>query len=231
MKHSGKARKAAFKLILFGAIIVALLVAFGFFATFFGALLVTITPFLIGLWILFALFTLFFFRDPTARVPADGPDILSPAHGKVDVIDTTVEPLFLKGECRRISIFLSVMNVHVQNAPLSGKVAVYKYTTGQFLNALRSDCGSCNENLFLGIEPSSPDRPKIGLRLIAGAIARRLVPFVQQGDEIKRGERISLIQFGSRVEVYLPLDAEIRVSLGDKVVGGETVLAVLNPKT
>ena len=130
------------------------------------------------------------------------------------------------GECQRISIFLSVVDVHVQNAPVSGKVAWFKYTTGQFLNALKAESAIYNENVLLGFEASEPRGQKVGVRLIAGVIARRIVPFVQQGDEVARGDRVSLIQFGSRADVYLPPSAKIKVKLDDRVVGGETVLAV-----
>ncbi|HWI57629.1 MAG TPA: phosphatidylserine decarboxylase [Bacillota bacterium] len=225
MKHSGKARKAAFKLILISLILVGVVLAMGVFATFIGTTIVAITPFLILLWVVFALFTLYFFRDPNARVPQGTNQVLSPAHGKVDVIDTTTEPLFMGGPCQRISIFLSVVNVHVQNAPVSGKIGLFKYTTGQFLNALKTESAQHNENVLLGFEVSEPAGQKVGVRLIAGVIARRIVPFVQQGDEVARGDRISLIQFGSRADVYLPLDAKIKVQLGDRVVGGQTVLA------
>src|SRR6185295_3887819 len=127
--------------------------------------------------------------------------------------------------CQRISVFLSVFNVHVQNAPVTGKIVFYKYTTGQFLSATRSESAEHNENLLLGVQAERG--VKIGLRLIAGLIARRIVPFVSEGTEITRGERISLIQFGSRADIYLPKSAKIRVKLGDKIVGGETVLATL----
>jgi len=152
--------------------------------------------------------------------------VLAPAHGKVDVIGTTTEPEFMGGECQRVSIFLSVIDVHVQNAPVGGKVARLKYTPGQFLNALKAESAIYNENVFLGFEASEPRGQRVGVRLIAGAIARRIVPFVEQGDEVARGDRISLIQFGSRADVYLPPNAKIKVSLGDHVVGGRTVLAV-----
>ena len=112
-----------------------------------------------------------------------------------------------------------------QNAPVTGKVVFYKYSTGQFLNALRTESAIHNENLLMGIQASDPAGKKIGLRLIAGVIARRIVPWVKQGDEIVRGDRISLIQFGSRVDVYLPLDAKIKTKLNDHAVGGETILA------
>ena len=227
MKYSGKARKAAFKIILLS--LVAGFVIWALIA--FGALLTTIVsavavPILVILWIVFSLFTLYFFRDPDPQVPLGANLVLAPGHGKVDVIDTTVEPLFLGGECQRVSIFLSVLDVHVQNAPVSGKVALLKYTMGQFLNAMKTESAIHNENVLLGFESTEPAGQKIGVRLIAGVIARRIVPFVQQGEEVKRGDRISLIQFGSRADVYLPMNAKIRVNLGDHVVGGETILAI-----
>jgi phosphatidylserine decarboxylase len=185
-----------------------------------------ITPVVIVLWILFALFTLYFFRDPTPRVPKGTNLVVAPAHGKVDVVGTTTEPDFMGGECQRVSIFLSVMNVHVQNAPVSGKVAWFKYTAGQFINALKAESAIHNENVLLGFEASEPRGQKVGVRLIAGVIARRIVPFVQQGEEVARGDRISLIQFGSRADVYLPASAKIQVKVNDRVVGGQTVLAV-----
>lgn len=230
MKHSGKARKAGFKLILLSLIVLAVVWGLGAFgvaaAAIIAAVGVAITPMVIVLWFLFALFTLYFFRDPNPRVPAGANLVLAPAHGKVDFVGTTTEPDFMGGECQRISIFLSVIDVHVQNAPVSGKVAWFKYTTGQFLNALKAESAIHNENVLLGFEASEPRGQKVGVRLIAGVIARRIVPFIQQGDEVVRGERISLIQFGSRADVYLPANAKIRVKVDDRVVGGETVLAV-----
>lgn len=226
MKHSGKARKAAIKLLFFTLIAAVVLWGVVFFATLAAAVLTTIIlpVFIVG-WILFAVFTIYFFRDPTARVPADPGLILSPAHGTVDVIDTTTEPQFMGGEVQRISIFLSVFNVHVQNAPVSGSVTFFKYTLGEFLNALKVESALHNENVLLGFQSTDPAGIKVGVRLIAGVIARRIVPFIKQGDQVVRGERISLIQFGSRADVYLPAGARIKVKLGDKVVGGETVLA------
>jgi phosphatidylserine decarboxylase len=230
MKHSGKARKAGFRLILLSLIVLIVVWALGAFgiaaATIVAAVGVAITPVVIVLWIVFALFTLYFFRDPNPRVPAGANLVLAPAHGKVDVVGTATEPNFMGGECQRISIFLSVVDVHVQNAPVSGKIAWFKYTTGQFLSALKAESAIYNENVLLGFEVSEPRGQKVGVRLIAGVIARRIVPFVEQGDEVVRGERISLIQFGSRADVYLPANAKIQVKVGDRVVGGETVLAV-----
>ncbi len=177
------------------------------------------------LWVLFVGFTFYFFRDPEPLPPGAPGLVIAPGHGKVDTIDTTTEPEFMGGECQRISIFLSVFDVHVQNAPVMGRIAFFKHSPGQYLNAINADCAKFNENVLLGIESVDPRDTKVGVRLIAGLIARRIVPFVAQNDPVRRGERISLIQFGSRVDVYLPKNAKVKVKLGDRVVGGLTVLA------
>jgi len=225
MKHSGKARKAALSLILWTLVALVVIFFAGFIATIVGTLISAISASLIILWAVFVIFTLYFFRDPNARVPLASGLIVSPAHGKVDIIDQFNEPLFIGGPCQRVSIFLSVFNVHVQNAPVGGKLVFYKYTTGQFLNALNTESAAHNENALLGFEVAERPGVKIGVRLIAGLIARRIVPFAVEGDEMQRGERISLIQFGSRVDLYLPLTAKIKVKIGDRVVGGETIMA------
>ena len=225
MINSGKAGKAARRMIGWTFVALAALVAMGILASIIGPLITTVSAVLFLVWIPFALFTLYFFRDPDPCVPAGPGLIVSPGHGKVDVIDTIHEPRFMDGECRRVSIFLSVFNVHVQNAPVSGKVTFFKYTEGKFLNALKTESAQHNENILLGFTASDPNGERIGVRLITGLIARRLVPWVGEGDDVERGGRISLIQFGSRVDVYLPLHAKIKVKLGDRAVGGETVLA------
>jgi phosphatidylserine decarboxylase len=225
MKHSGRARRAAFKMIFWTLVALGVIFAAGVLATFLGGFIATISIFLVGLWVIFALFTLYFFRDPTPKVPTEPNLVISPSHGVVDTIDEIDEPKFMGGRCQRISVFLSVLNVHVQNAPVSGKITYLKYTTGQFLNAMKAESATHNENLYFGFESSDPRGEKIGLRLIAGVLARRIVPYVKEGEEVQRGERISLIQFGSRTDIYLPLSAKINVKLRDKVVGGETIIA------
>jgi phosphatidylserine decarboxylase len=225
VKHSGKARLAAFKLIAIAFVAVVVLLAVSWLAVYVGSHILAIYSAIFVLWILFAVFTLYFFRDPNPLTPTGANLVISPAHGKVDVIDTTAENEFMGGECKRISIFLSVFDIHVQNAPVTGRVAFFKHTPGQYLSATRSSCAQFNENVYVGIESTDPRGEKIGLRLIAGLIARRIVPWVAQNDPMQRGERISLIQFGSRAEVYLPRNAKIKVALGQKVIGGETVLA------
>jgi phosphatidylserine decarboxylase len=225
VKHSGKASGAALKLIGLSAVIVIALLAVAFLAKIIGSFVLAMAGALGGLWVLFVAFTFYFFRDPDPLPPSGPGLVIAPGHGKVDTIDTTVEDEFMGGECQRISIFLSVFDVHVQNAPVTGRIAFFKHSPGQYLNAMRADCAKFNENVLIGIESVDPRDTKVGLRLIAGLIARRIVPFVAQNEPVQRGERISLIQFGSRVDVYLPKHARIKVRLGDRVVGGVSVLA------
>src|ERR1700742_2530498 len=171
MKHSGKARKAAFKMIVITLVLVVLVPILGFVAAALGIAAMMFSGLLFAVWFIFALFTLYFFRDPNARVPAGTGLVVSPGHGKVDVIDTVNDTQFMGRECQRISMFLSVLNVHVQNAPVSGKVAYLKYTEGEFLNAMKTECATCNENVYIGFEASDPPNEKIGAKLIAGVLA------------------------------------------------------------
>ena len=216
---------AAMKLIaLSGAGVLALLLA-ALIGKYLGTFVLQIGWVFCVLWVLFVIFTFYFFRDPDPLPPTGPGLVIAPGHGKVDTIDTMTETDFMGGECRRVSIFLSVFDIHVQNAPVTGRVAFFKHTPGQYLNAMRADCAKFNENVLIGIESVDPRETKIGMRLIAGLIARRIVPFVSQNDPVLRGERVSLIQFGSRVDVYLPMNTKVKVQLGDRVVGGFTVLA------
>jgi phosphatidylserine decarboxylase len=228
MKHRGKARAAAVKLIFLALAIVVGVGLIGLVAKYAGSFLVAISGLLIFLWVVFTTFTLYFFRDPTPTVPTGPGLVVSPAYAVVDAIDDFVEKDFMGGECRRISMFLSVIDVHVQYVPVAGNVALVKHTPGQYLNAMRADSAQFNENVLIGLVASDPTGEKIGVRLIAGLIARRIIPWVNVGETPARGERMSLIQFGSRADVYLPKHARIKVQLGDKVVGGETILAAFD---
>jgi len=226
VKNSGKALLAALRLIGLTAVAVLALLVVAFLAKVIGELVLHYLLWvLVGLWVLFAVFTFYFFRDPDPLVPTAPNLIISPGHGKVDAIDTVNEPEFMGGECRRISIFLSVISVHVQCAPVAGRVACFKHAPGQYLSALKAESAQFNENVLIGFDAAEPPGEKIGVRLIAGVIARRIVPWIQENDTVQRGERISLIQFGSRVDVYLPPRAKIQVKLGDTVTGGETMIA------
>lgn len=232
MKHTAEARRAALRLILLTlaavATVAVLGLAFGWvgvLAHWLGYLVVRLAFVLAVVWFLFAIFTLYFFRDPNAQTPIGPGLVVCPGHGKIDAVDKLSESQFPGGPCHRISMFLSVIDIHVQNAPVSGRVISVTHTAGRFINAMQSDSALYNENVLLGFDSTETLGEKIGVRLIAGMLARRIVPFVKAGDEVKRGDRISLIQFGSRCDLYLPLDYKIKVKLGDKVVGGETVMA------
>ncbi|MEO5803491.1 MAG: phosphatidylserine decarboxylase [Verrucomicrobiota bacterium] len=225
MKHSGKASQAAIRLIIASFILLAAILTAALIAKFPGGIVIALASALVLVWILFTLFTLYFFRDPTANVPSGKNLVVSPAHGTVDVIDEISENEFLGGKCKRVSIFLNVFNVHVQQAPVAAKVTFLKHTAGLFLNAMKTDSATHNENVLIGLVSLENPSEKIGVRLIAGLIARRIIPWVVVGDEIAAGERISLVQFGSRADLYLPLHYNIRAKIGDKVVGGETIVA------
>jgi phosphatidylserine decarboxylase len=222
MKHAGEARKAALRLIFWSLVGVGIVCLIAWFVPFLPhAIIFVVLP----VWILFVGFTLYFFRDPNPRPPSGAGLVVSPGHGKVDCIDKLENQPFLGGPCHRISIFLSVINVHVQNAPISGKVNCVTHTPGKFISALEADSAVYNENVLIGFDSNETPGEKIGLRLIAGVLARRIVPFVKVGDDTACGERISLIQFGSRCDVYIPLQYTIKIKLGDRVVGGETIMA------
>ncbi len=225
MKHAGRAREAAFRLVYWSIFWLLLVLFAGTLALMLARFVVYAASLLVGLWVAFGLFCFYFFRDPEARVPTGAGVYLAPAHGRVDVIDEVEDPVFLKGRARRISLFLSVFDVHVQRAPVAGEVVFSRYTQGRFLNALRTDSAGANENLYLGLVSTERPGERVGVRLIAGWIARRIVSWVTVGDRVARGERIGLIQFGSRVELLLPLEVEVVVPLGARVRAGETVVA------
>lgn len=171
--------------------------------------------------ILFALaaFILWFFRDPTREIPADPATIVSPADGKVLIV--TDENLGNRAG-RRISIFLAIWNVHVNRSPTAGKLAKVDYRPGKFYMAMKPAASVENEQNIIHL-----DTPKgeIVFKQIAGLIARRVILWKKPGDEVSRGERVGLVRFGSRVDIWLPLEAEILVKPGDHVAGGSSILA------
>lgn len=225
MTHQGKAALAARALVQKSAALLVVAAVAAVASRWVGSWLLVPAAVAAGLWKLFVLFTLYFFRDPDPRPPSDPKAIVAPAHGTVDVVDETKEKEFLGGPCWRVSIFLSVFDVHVQNAPVAGRVVCLKHTPGQFLNAMRADSAAYNENLLIGFESDEAPGERVSVRLIAGLIARRIVPWVRVGERVARGERLSLIQFGSRVDCYLPLTTRVVVTPGQRVRGGQTILA------
>lgn len=172
--------------------------------------------------VLLTLFVLYFLRNPERTPPADPKAVIAPADGTVIVSERVAETP-LGSEALKISIFMSVFNVHVNRVPFDGRVLDVSYHRGKFFDA-RDGRASC-ENERNGILLETVGGVRIAFVQIAGLIARRIVCYPRVGDLLKRGERYGLIRFGSRVDVYLPVDTEALVKIGDKTVAGETVLA------
>jgi phosphatidylserine decarboxylase len=176
---------------------------------------------LLPLW----LEVIWFFRDPERAIPTDPAALVSPADGTVTHVDEVDEPDFPGGRAFRIGIFLSIFNVHVNRVPRTGRVTAVRYFPGAFLDARHPECPVRNEQLWIDLEETGSGRP-LRVKQISGAIARRIVCWLKPGDEVKAGERLGMIKFGSRTEVLLPADQalEVRVKVGDKVKGSSTTL-------
>ena len=168
------------------------------------------------------LFTLYFFRDPVRVITRVAGEIVSPADGTIDGIETMEDASHYDGPCVRISIFLSVFNVHINRAPFDGQIEAIQYRPGRFVNAMKSESSSLNESNTVRMITS---RGPVTVRQISGAIARRIVCRRNVGDTLSRGEKFGMIKFGSRTELYLPPGTEVCVKLKDKVRGGSSVLA------
>lgn len=170
----------------------------------------------------YGLFTVFFFRDFNRAIPAGDELIVSPADGKIVLIDEPNDSPFFDGPCKRVAIFLSLFSVHVNRSPYAGTVRDVSHQPGGYLNAANPEAGERNEAMTIHLDT---ERGPVTVRQISGLVARRIVCPVQPGDELATGERFGMIKFGSRTELYLPIDAEICVRMGEKVSGGSTVIA------
>ena len=198
-------------------------------------LLIILTVFFPLLWLklitalvlLLFLFNFYFFRDPQRKIPTGSDLILSPADGKVVMIEEIEEPYYLKAKVKRVSIFLSVFDVHVNRIPVTGKVTFLKYIEGKFLVAFTDKASEENEQSLIGIEHA---KGKVLFKQIAGIIARRIVYHLHTGDQVTAGERFGMIKYGSRVDVFFPKNTTIRVNLNDTVKGGETVIGEFIPQ-
>ena len=173
-----------------------------------------------------------FFRDPVRTVPQGEDLIIAPADGLVTLIETVPVPRELAGEqglgdqpLTRVSIFMSVFDVHINRAPVAGTIKAMVYIAGKFLNADLDKASEENERQYLLIERH--DGLRIGFTQIAGLVARRIMPFVKPGDIVAAGQRFGLIRFGSRVDVFLPAGTAPKIALGQRTIAGETVLAVI----
>jgi phosphatidylserine decarboxylase len=169
-------------------------------------------------------FFLYFFRDPERQTPGSANDVVSPADGRVVVAGEAIAEAAPPGSWRQISIFLSPMDVHVNRAPVSGRVSKVEYRPGKFLPAYRREAASDNERNEVWIDH---DGQTVVCRQVVGILARRIVCRVGAGAELRAGQRFGVMKFGSRIDLYLPPDSTLRVSVGDRVQSGVTVLATL----
>ena len=182
------------------------------------------------LWLLAFLLTLvalwvaYFFRDPERRVSPDARIVLSPADGKVMMVAEVDEPTYLHGRAIRVSIFLNIFNVHVNRYPVGGTVEYLQYAPGKFLNAAGARASLENEQMSVGINTGAH---RVLVRQIAGLLARRLVTYTRDGERVSQGDRMGLMKFSSRMDVFVPPGSAVRVREGQAVVAGVTPLAEL----
>ncbi len=165
-----------------------------------------------------------FFRDPDRRIPVGEDLVVAGADGVIDAIEEVEEAEVLHRRCRRVSIFLNVFDVHVNRAPIAGRVTFRQHHPGTYLDARHPYCHQKNEALTWAF---TNENVTLVVRQITGAIARRIVPWSKIGDSVEKGHRFGMIRFGSRTDVFLPLDAEILVKIGDRVEGGSSPFARL----
>ncbi len=195
-----------------------------------GAFALAVTRRSWGLWLaavvllLLALWVAYFFRDPERTGERGSSLVVSPADGKLIMITEVDEPNFVRGRALRLSIFMNVFNVHVNRYPVDGAVTYVHYNEGKFLNAAAEKSSLENEQMSVGIETG---KHRILVRQIAGLIARRIVTYGREGEKVDQGQRMGIIRFGSRVDVYMPTDSKVRVKIGDMTVAGTTVVAEL----
>lgn len=173
--------------------------------------------------ILLFLVILQFFRNPRVTITAEEHEIIAPADGKIVVIEEVEETEYLKQKCRQISIFMSPINVHVNRNPISGIVKYFKYHPGKYLVAWHPKSSTENERTSIAIQHQNG--AEIVVRQIAGALARRICWYVGEAQVVEQGREFGFIKFGSRVDVFIPIDAEVKVNLNQKTTGGKTVLA------
>lgn len=176
----------------------------------------------------FSIFTMYFFRNPKRKVDAGPYDVISPADGVILSVEKVHEDKYLKGPAIKVSIFLSIFNVHVNRSPIAGLVEYVLYRPGRFFPAFKSHASNLNERNYVGIR--SEKNPDLALMVvqITGFIARRIVCWVKEGDKMTPGERFGLIKYGSCTEIYLPKNSEINVQKGTKVKGGKTIIGRLS---
>ena len=190
-----------------------------------GILGLAVHPYLAIPLVVLAFYFAYFFRNPKREIPSDPLAIVSPADGTVQEVVSLDDDDFLKQRCKKVVIFLSVFDVHVNRSPIEGEIKIQKYVCGRFKPAYKDSVGFENERHMIGIE--NP-RLRVTVTQIAGILARRIVSWVTLDDVLEKGELYGLIRFGSCTELVVPEEVEIFVKKGDKVVGGETVIGRLS---
>lgn len=178
-----------------------------------------------ALFALLTLFMIFFFRDPQRHIAAEPSLLVSPADGKVLSIQTIENHPYVGGQALKISIFLSMLDVHINRIPATGRVDYVRYNPGKFFPAFRDKASEQNEQTEIGMTTAGGH--KIVVKQIAGIIARRIVCKLHEGDFVSAGDRFGMIRFGSRAELFVPTDSELRIEPGDHVKGGQTVIGYL----
>ncbi len=174
---------------------------------------------------LLTLLTIYFFRDPERTSPEDTNLVISPADGKVVLVKEIDEQIYLKGKATQISIFLSPLNVHVNRNPVSGKLEYLKYHPGEYLMAWNPDASELNERADFGV--MHPSGTKIFFKQITGFLARRIVYNINEGDTLVAGERFGIMKFGSRMDVIVPPNVEVKVKTGDTTRAGESIIGII----
>lgn len=202
-------------------VIVAIIFAFDYFLPGMNMLRNIVT----GIVLVFFLLVLQFFRNPSRNTVKNANHIIAPADGKVVVIEEAEEPEYFKGKRMQISIFMSPFNVHVNRMPAAGKICFFKYHPGKYLVAWHPKSSTENERTTVVVKTQSGT--EVLFRQIAGALARRIKWYVKEGDVLDQGQEFGFIKFGSRVDIYLPLDAKVKVKIDEVTTGGETVIAEL----
>jgi phosphatidylserine decarboxylase len=212
-----RVHKEGFRIVLISSVILVIAI---FFLGNVRAIWAVGLMFLLGL---VYLWIISFFRNPSRPIPEEAPELIyAPADGKVVVIENTFEPEYLKTECIQVSIFMSPLNVHVNRIPFSGKIAYSKYHKGKYLVAWHPKSSTENERQTTVVEGT---HGKVLIRQIAGAMARRIISYIQPEMEVRQGQELGFIRFGSRVDLFLPLDSKVCVQMGEKVKGNQTIIA------
>ncbi len=218
--NSGKMNQAAIRVILWSLLGLAGFYAAAWVGSVLGRFVLFYWQMFLVVWVLFLVAIVYLSRDPDPIEPSDPNALVAPAHGLVDVIDEQTEVEFVNAPCQRVSIRMSIFDVQLQYAPTAARVAYFTHS-----KPIKLGGNSPLEMLLLGLEPIMRPQDKLALRFVGSAWGRQIVPWVAAGDVPSRSARLGMMRLGNRVDIFLPMSAKLVVNLGDKVVGGQSVLA------